>query len=182
MSDKHVIPFSRAGTWRTYSIADGLAGHRFEHMAEDAAGFLWFATHANGVMRYDGSEFRNFTMRDGLCGNQVYGVLCDERGRLFFATTDGGICWYDGHTFHTFDDDIARRPCQFIYADSRGKIWFGGRMQVGYFDGQSLVDLPIQHKVELSVNYADIECWGIAEDERGRLWFAFTHALVCCED
>jgi signal transduction histidine kinase/CheY-like chemotaxis protein/streptogramin lyase len=182
MSDKHFTPFSRAGTWRTYSIADGLAGHRFEHIAEDAAGFLWFATHANGVMRYDGSEFRNFTMRDGLCGNQVYGLLCDERGRLFFATADGGICWYDGQNFHTFDDDIARRPRQFIYADSRGNIWFGGSMEVACFDGQSLVDLPIQHKVELNANCADIECWGIAEDERGRLWFAFTDALVCCED
>ncbi len=182
MSNKDFTPFSRAGTWRTYSIADGLAGHRFEHIAEDAAGFLWFATHANGVMRYDGSEFRNFTTRDGLCGNQVYGLLCDQQGRLFFATVDGGIGWYDGQDFHTFDGAIARRPRQFVYADSRERIWFGGPMEVACFDGQALFDLPIPHDLGLDPNYADIECWGIAEDERGRLWFAFTHALVCCED
>ncbi|MFT5375146.1 MAG: signal transduction histidine kinase/ligand-binding sensor domain-containing protein [Candidatus Latescibacterota bacterium] len=182
MSKKLFKPLSRDGTWRTYSIADGLAGHRFEHIAEDAAGFLWFATHANGVMRYDGSEFRNFTTRDGLCGDQVYGLLCDSQGRLWFATNDGGICWYDGQTFHTFEDDVARRPRQFVYADSQGRIWFGGHMEVACFDGQSLYDVPIPHDVELDPNYANVECWGVAEDERGRLWFAFTYALVCCEN
>jgi len=181
MSNPLFTPLSREGTWRTYSIADGLAGHRFEHIAEDAAGFLWFATHANGVMRYDGSEFRNFTTRDGLCGDQVYGLLCDDRGRLWFATNDGGICWYDGQSFHSFDGEIARRPCQFIYADSRGQIWFGGHMEVACFDGQSLRDMPVGQDIQRDPNYTNIECWGIAEDERGRLWFAFTYALFCCE-
>ncbi len=29
---------SRQGIWRTYSMADGLVGDRFEHIAEDADG------------------------------------------------------------------------------------------------------------------------------------------------
>ena len=50
----------RKGTWRTYSMADGLAGMRIEHIAEDSEGYLWFATWDNGVSRFDGDEFRTF--------------------------------------------------------------------------------------------------------------------------
>ena len=42
----------RTGTWRTYSLADGLAGVRIEHIAEDSEGYLWFATWDNGVSRF----------------------------------------------------------------------------------------------------------------------------------
>ena len=44
----------RKGIWQTYSMADGLAGVRIEHIAEDSEGYLWFATWDNGVSRFDG--------------------------------------------------------------------------------------------------------------------------------
>ena len=50
----------RTGTWRTYSTADGLAGMRIEHIAEDSKDYLWFATWDNGVSRFDGDEFPEF--------------------------------------------------------------------------------------------------------------------------
>ena len=50
----------RTGTWRTYSMADGLAGMRIEHIAEDSEGYLWFATWDNGTSRFDGDEFQQF--------------------------------------------------------------------------------------------------------------------------
>ncbi|MXZ11351.1 MAG: hypothetical protein F4Y79_18155 [Gemmatimonadetes bacterium] len=62
----------RKGTWRTYSIADGLAGVRIEHIAEDSAGYLWFATWDNGVSRFDGDEFQHFTQQDGLVSSHVF--------------------------------------------------------------------------------------------------------------
>ncbi|MDE2801083.1 MAG: hypothetical protein OXI94_20660, partial [Gemmatimonadota bacterium] len=71
----------RTGTWQTYSMADGLAGVRVEHIAEDSAGYLWFATWDNGVSRFDGDEFQNFTRRDGLISDRVYFVLEDSQKR-----------------------------------------------------------------------------------------------------
>ena len=32
------------GTWKTYSIDDGLPSLRIEHIAEDSEGYIWFAT------------------------------------------------------------------------------------------------------------------------------------------
>ena len=47
---------SRMGTWKTYSIDDGLASLRIEHIAEDREGSIWFAAWDNGASRFDGDE------------------------------------------------------------------------------------------------------------------------------
>ena len=82
-------PLDRTGVWRTYSMADGLAGMRIEHIAEDSEGYLWFATMDNGVSRFDGDEFQNFTRQDGLINDRVYFILEDSQKRLWFGTLNG---------------------------------------------------------------------------------------------
>lgn len=67
-------PLGKQGIWRTYTTADGLAALQVEHIVEDQEGYLWFATCAGGVSRFDGDEFRTFTTRDGLCSDLVYGL------------------------------------------------------------------------------------------------------------
>ena len=47
-------PLSKQGTWRTYTTTDGLAALQVEHIVEDQEGYLWFATCAGGVSRFDG--------------------------------------------------------------------------------------------------------------------------------
>ena len=89
---------NRTGAYRTYSVADGLAGVRIEHIAEDSEGCLWFATWDSGVSRFDGNEFQNFTKRDGLGSNQTFFVQKDNQNRLWFGTANG-VCWYDGAEF-----------------------------------------------------------------------------------
>ena len=101
-------PLDRTGTWRTYSIADGLAGMRVEHIVEDSEGYLWFATWNNGVSRFDGDEFQNFTRRDGLISDSVYFVSQDSQSRLWFGTLNG-LCWYDGDRVPPFGGRGDRR-------------------------------------------------------------------------
>ena len=47
------------GTWKTYSIDDGLPSLRIEHIAEDHEGYIWFATRDNGVSCFDGDAFQS---------------------------------------------------------------------------------------------------------------------------
>ena len=82
----------RTGTWQTYSMVNGLAGMRIEHIAEDSIGYLWFATWDNGVSRFDGDEFQNFTRQDGLISDRVYFVSEDSQKRLWFGTLNGVCC------------------------------------------------------------------------------------------
>ena len=170
----------RTGTWRTYSMADGLAGVRIEHIAEDNEGYLWFATWENGVSRFDRDEFQNFTRQDGLVSDRVHFILKGSQDRLWFGTANG-VCWYDGANFHHLDDEgIAGHAVQFIYEDSEGRIWFGGHRTLGYYDGtafRDLIPLYLQHYEPPPSPQWSNPCWGITQDPQGHLWFGFDHLI-----
>ena len=171
---------SRMGTWKTYSIDHGLPSLRIEHIAEDSAGYIWFATQDNGASRFDGNEFQNFTTQDGLVHDQVFFMQKDRQERLWFGTLKG-VCWYDGAGFHSLEDDgIASRSVQFIYEDRQGRIWFGGIGTLGYYDGTVFHDLIPRYLQQYQPppspewnNY----CRGIAEDPQGHLWFGFDYLI-----
>ena len=168
---------NRTGTWRTYSIADGLAGMRIEHIAEDSEGYLWFATWDNGVSRFDGDEFRNFTQQDGLINDSIYFIQKDSRDRLWIGTANG-VCWYDGSDFHHLEDEgIAGRAVQFIYEDREGCIWCGGHRTVGYYDGTVFHDLMPLYLKHYEPLLRRKQCRGIAQDLEGHLWFGFSHLI-----
>ena len=171
---------NRKGTWRTYSIADGLAGVRIEHIAEDSEGYLWFATFDNGVSRFDGDEFQNFTKQDGLVSDRVYFVTQDSQNRLWFGTLNG-VCWYDGADFHHLEDEgIAGRAVQFIYEDREGRIWCGGHRTLGYYDGtvyHDLIPLYLQHYEKPPSPQWPNQCRGIAQDPQGHMWFGFNYLI-----
>ena len=170
----------RKGTWRTYSIADGLAGVRIEHIAEDSEGYLWFATWDNGVSRFDGDEFQNFTKQDGLVSDRVYFVSQDSQKRLWFGTLHG-VCWYDGSDFHHLQDDgIAGRAVQFIFEDREGRIWCGGHRTLGYYDSSvyhDLIPLYRQYYEKPPSPQWPNQCRGIAQDPKGHLWFGFNYLI-----
>ncbi len=175
-----IKPLNRTGTWWTYSMADGLAGVRIEHIAEDSAGYLWFATWDNGISRFDGDEFQNFTRQDGLVSDHVNFIFQDSRNRLWFGTLNG-VCWYDGANFHHLEDDgIAGRTVQCIYEDNESRIWCGGHRTLGYYDGTVFHDLIphyLQHYEEPpSPEYIN-HCQGIAQDPEGHLWFGFDYLI-----
>ena len=163
---------NRTGTWRTYSMADGLSSIRIQHVAEDSEGYLWFATWDNGACRFDGDEFQIFTQRDGLCSDQVNTVYMDSQGRLWFGTSQG-ICWYDGVNFHHLEDDgIAGRRVQSIYEDREGRIWYGGRQTLGYYDGTVFHDV-----MPLISHWRFLRCTGITQDPQGHLWFGSVYPI-----
>ena len=60
-----IKPLDRTGTWRTYSVADGLPGVRIEHIAEDSQGYIWFATRDNGASALTGTSSRRLPNKTG---------------------------------------------------------------------------------------------------------------------
>ena len=170
---------NRTGIWRTYSIADGLAGIRIEHIAADSEGFIWFATWDNGVSRFDGNEFHNFNKQDGLIDDCTYFIAQDSQNRLWFGTANG-VCWYDGAGFHHLKDDgIADRDVRSIYEDNEGRVWCCGTRTLGYYDGTAFHDMiPLylqHHKRPPSPRWS--QCWGITQDPEGQMWFGFNNLI-----
>ena len=175
-----IKPLDRTGTWRTYSVANGLPGAHIEHIAEDSKGYIWFATLDNGASRFDGDEFQTFTQQDGLCSNRVFFIHRDRQERLWFATING-VCWYDGISFHHLaDDGILGRSVQFLYEDHQGRIWCGGKGTLGYYDGTAfhdLIPLYLQHYQQPPSPQWPNQCRGIAQDPAGHLWFGFDYLI-----
>ena len=175
-----IKPLSRTGIWKTYSIDHGLPSLRIEHIAEDSAGYIWFATRDNGASRFDGDEFNTFTQQDGLCSNQVFFIYRDRQEQLWFATVNG-VCWYDGTSFHPLEDDgIVGRCVEFLYEDRQGRIWCGGQGTLGYYDGTAfhdLVPLYLQHYQQPPSPQWPNQCRGIAQDSAGHLWFGFDYLI-----
>ena len=174
-----IKPLERTGTYRTYSMADGLAGMRIEHIADDSEGCIWFATWDNGVSRFDGDEFQNFTKQDGLIDDRTYFVTQDSQNRLWFGTANG-VCWYDGAKFHHLKGDgIADRDVRCIYEDREGRVWCGGTRTLGYYDGTAFHDLiPLYlQRYEEPPSSKKRPCWGITQDPQGHMWFGFNYLI-----
>ena len=162
----------RKGTWRTYSIADGLSSLRIQHIAEDSEGYLWFATWDNGAIRFDGDAFQTFTQQDGLCSDLIITIYMDSQKRLWFGTSKG-VCWYDGTDFHHLEyDGITGRTVQSIYEDREGRIWCGGQHTLGYYDGTTFHDI-----IPLIPHWNISHCWGIAQDPQDHLWFGTEYPI-----
>ena len=165
-------PLDRTGTWRTYSIADGLPSVHIQHVAEDSEGYLWFATWDNGASRFDGDAFETFTQQNGLCSDQIITIYMDSQKRLWFGTSKG-ICWYDGANFHHLEDNgITGRTVQSIYEDREGRIWCGGKHTLGYYNGTAFHDI-----IPLMPEWSIPHCWGITQDPQGHLWFGTEYPI-----
>lgn len=74
--------------WRSYTVADGLAGNVIYSIAEGPDHIYWFGTN-NGLSRFDGDTFVNYGLSDGLLGTDVYAVIVTEENEVWVGTRGG---------------------------------------------------------------------------------------------
>ena len=82
------------GTWRSWTIADGLPAGAARRIAAGPGAQAALAT-AAGVAVFDGAAWRSFGTADGLPSADARGVAWAPDGRLFAATA-GGLAIWDG--------------------------------------------------------------------------------------
>jgi len=94
---------------RQFGAADGLPQPFIYALAQDHAGYLWIGT-AEGLVRYDGTEFVAFTTKDGLTEDFVTSLYVHPRtGQLWVGHYQGGVSRWDGQHFQR-ETDVASRP------------------------------------------------------------------------
>ena len=97
---------------RQFGAADGLPQPFIYALAQDHAGYLWVGT-AEGLIRYDGTEFVSFTTKDGLAEDFVTTLYVEPRtGRLWAGHYQGGASRWDGQRFQRVTN-VASRPLGF---------------------------------------------------------------------
>lgn len=85
----NVACFSQSYSFKTYSIAEGLAQTQVKAITEDENGYLWIGT-LGGLSRFNGSSFVNYSSEDGLINNRI-SALYATKNELWIGHFGGGI-------------------------------------------------------------------------------------------
>lgn len=75
---------------RRYDRAAGMPSDYVFDVRQDRRGYMWFATD-QGVVRYDGQNFRTWSTDQGLSSAMVYRLAEDTAGGVWAATFEGGL-------------------------------------------------------------------------------------------
>lgn len=153
--------------WTVYAAPDPLPLSRVNAITEDPEGNIWIGTDL-GASRFDGAGWTHFESIGGVPSNPVKDILVDRAGGLWFATSLGGVTHFDGTswttytTFHGFRSNAATA----VYQDHEGTIW-AAAYNIYRFGGASWAHVSAEETGSGEPNAV----W-IAEDARGRMWFA----------
>ncbi len=178
------------GKFTNYTMANGLSHRWVLSMMLDSAGTIWAGT-SDGVCRFDGESFVPFPIprakvEFAAVGNVAgvpapllaWGMAEDQDGNLWFGMDGEGVRKFDGESFTTYTtkDGLASNNVRSVYADRRGRIWFGTAKGVSCYDGTAFRNFTEEDG--LTNNYI----WAILEDSAGNMWFSTIGAGACRYD
>lgn len=84
-------------SFKSYSIAEGLAQTQVKAITEDNNGYLWIGT-LGGLSRFNGSNFENFSSEDGLLNNRITALYYLEN-QLWIGHKGGVSLFKNGKFF-----------------------------------------------------------------------------------
>ncbi|GAA3651208.1 hybrid sensor histidine kinase/response regulator transcription factor [Flavivirga jejuensis] len=121
--------FLNAQNFKRFSNKEGFNQNTINAIEQDRYGFLWYGT-PNGLIRYDGYEFKTYTTQsktDGnLSSNFISSLFKDEQGVLWIGTNLGVnvyIPWLE--RFYTVP--LSKKiVVNHIKSGPLGQIWFSG--------------------------------------------------------
>lgn len=171
--------YSQKYDFKTYSVNDGLPSSYIYDVVVDDFGIVWFAS-ANGLVKFDGINYRNFTADDGLNDELVNEIYVDSDNDLWVATEFGGI-------FKFTNDSLVRVPelaaldtalIHFITTGPKGSIWFGTNEQGIYeWDKENRLTQKLTIENGLPAN----QIWDISMSSDGNYWISTTEGLALYE-
>jgi ligand-binding sensor domain-containing protein/signal transduction histidine kinase len=94
---------------------------------QDRGGRLWFGTQ-NGLVCWDGREWKVYTTRDGLTSDAVRAIADDAEGNIWIGTVGGGLNRLSKDGFASFRKSLEGLPSDDIsslYVDGDGVLWIG---------------------------------------------------------
>jgi anti-sigma regulatory factor (Ser/Thr protein kinase) len=65
-----------------YTVAHGLPGNNLNCLLQDKRGFIWIGSE-NGLVRFDGTNFRQYRTTDGLQDNEITSLRMDGEGKIW---------------------------------------------------------------------------------------------------
>ncbi|MCX6182934.1 MAG: SpoIIE family protein phosphatase [Bacteroidetes bacterium] len=155
-----------------YTIEDGLPSSEVVDILQDHFRYLWIATPNEGIIKFDGVEFRQFKESDGLISNYTQCIHRDSKGKIWIGTKKG-ISLYDGFKFFSFTKNEGLPDDEVLAIEEyQGELYVGtkrGGLAVFKGDGFSQ---RFGLNAKLSRN---IRC--LFADSKGQLWIGGDNGL-----
>ncbi len=168
LADIHsqIIPF------KNYNVRDGLPSNAILDIKQDQKGFMWIATE-NGLVKFDGYNFKTFTVEDGLEDNFIRKILICNNNAIYAGGYSGKISLIQDDSFQTigYKEEELEGEVLDIFQDRVGKIWCSTINGLFYLIGDTLFQVKDNN---ISI---DESLWCHYEDVDGKLWVSLRKGL-----
>lgn len=156
--------------WKNYDETDGLVSGSITAILQDNAGYLWFCTGANGIVRFNGKTWQKIDAEDGLGNDRIRTAIKDVEGKLWFGTASGIGCFNPDATqgqkaWTTYTDILPSKYVWSVYQDRDNNLWFGLNGAIACFDGHTWQFITVDDGL------AQDRYMAIHQDAEGNLWF-----------
>ncbi len=160
----HQYCFAQAHSYLNFSVAQGLPSSEVYQAIQDKKGFIWFATD-NGVIRFDGGDFKIINTSEGLSDPVVFGFHEDLDGRIWFRTYTGKLSYFlNERVYHyQFNDSIVKLVGKDIisdlYIDSTEQLWLSAGNKTIKIDkfGKSTTDIIPEYNYSIHLRQINTE-------------------------
>ena len=175
-------PEKLRGSWRRFTVSDGLLDNDVEAIAGDDRGNVWFATRRGVSVLTNEGEWVYYRAADGLGADEATDIVVDRQGRIWVATIGGGISRFDGATWYTFSSTNSRLPDERIKRlaiDAQGNVWAlslrSGLSVIHNDDTVAYIGLPFPQ------DPSDLP-FSLEIDSRGWVWVATLSSFLAAYD
>ena len=139
-------------------------------------GVIWCVIE-DGVMSWDGKEWRKYGVSDGLKSPNVSGISIDALNRAWFLyapSAQAGVTCFDGVAWKTYTKAEGLRSdiVNSVSVREDGVMWFAGPEGASLFDGVTWDYFPKNDRLFSKVINS------ITEDSTGVMWFATDGGLT----
>lgn len=101
--------FAQNYTAVNYQRSTGFPGNKVYSLYQDSYNYIWAGTE-NGLVSFNGYEFKAYTTKDGLPNSEVLGMKEDRWGRLWILTFSNELCYlWRGRIYHSGNDTLLHK-------------------------------------------------------------------------
>lgn len=114
-----------------YGREQGFSASNGYCLYQDHHGYLWIGTE-NGLLRFNGNNFKSYTTSDGLPDNEILTIVEDEKERLWLNPYSNAVCYIKQGKIHNAANDTLvkqlglKENLRIIFKDRYGNLWFCG--------------------------------------------------------
>ncbi len=134
--------FSQDNFYKRYTVNDGLLSSDNYMTFQDNQGYLWICS-PNGLVKFNGVEFKSFTVKDGLPINDIWHIDQDAQGRLWVGGYFNGLYYIQNDSI--FKLNAGNRINSLIYTNestnSDTLFFFSVKEHKGYYYSNNTLEI-----------------------------------------